>query len=116
MLLFFRPPLDSLRCDILAERQPAGSRRETNELLQSFVPEVVQLNGKVDLLPNRVIMPNIGTYFDDFFNGDAPADDYYIVFGLIGGLMLLCWTACCIYFCVDFGSARVRHKCLRQVV
>jgi len=46
---------------------------------------------------------NLGEYFSDFFNGSAPEDDYYIAFGLIGGLLLICWTACCIYFCIDFG-------------
>ena len=50
---------------------------------------------------------DIGLYFTDFFNGNAPADDYYIIFGLIGGLLLICWTACCIYFCIDFGSPDV---------
>jgi|AntAceMinimDraft_5_1070358.scaffolds.fasta_scaffold138106_1 hypothetical protein len=53
-------------------------------------------------------MPDVSDYFSDFFNGDAPADDYYIVFGLVGGLLLLCWTACCVYFCIDFGSDNVK--------
>jgi len=52
-------------------------------------------------------MPDVSKYFSDFFNGSAPADDYYIVFGLVGGLLLICWTACCIYFCIDFGNDNV---------
>jgi len=55
-------------------------------------------------------LASVGTYFSDFFDGDAPADDYYIVFGLIGGLLLICWTACCIYFCIDFGSPTASKK------
>mmetsp|Transcript_28657 Transcript_28657/g.33846 ORF Transcript_28657/g.33846 Transcript_28657/m.33846 type:complete len:215 (-) Transcript_28657:49-693(-) len=51
-------------------------------------------------------MPSLGTYFSDFFSGTAPADDYYIVFGMIGGLLLICWAACCVYFCIDFGQSK----------
>jgi hypothetical protein len=51
-------------------------------------------------------MPSVSTYFTDFFHGKAPSDDYYIIFGLIGGLLLVCWAACCLYFCIDFGNPR----------
>ena len=48
----------------------------------------------------------------DRAQGAAPADDYYIILGVGGGLVVLCWSACCLYFFLDLGATAVGHPLL----